>query len=93
MLVLSGMACGAGHGTLFPVLNALAITRAPARLHGTVVGLHTAALDLGAVVGTPLCGLLAEWAGYRVMFEVMGAACLVGLVLMAADPRRRSPAS
>src|SRR5262245_46464884 len=90
VLILSGMACGAGHGTLFPVLNALAIARAPARLRGTVVSLHTGALDLGAVVGTPLCGLLAQWAGYRVMFEVMGAACLVGLVLMAADPRRRS---
>src|SRR5262245_1248464 len=61
VLILCGLACGAGHGTLFPVLNALAITRAPARLQGTVVSLHTAALDLGAVVGTPLCGLLAEW--------------------------------
>jgi MFS family permease len=88
VLILSGLACGAGHGTLFPVLNALAITRAPARLQGTVVSLHTAALDLGAVVGTPLCGLLAEWVGFRAMFQVMGAACLAGLVLMAADPAR-----
>ncbi len=88
VLILSGLACGAGHGTLFPVLNALAITRAPAPLQGTVVSLHTAALDLGAVVGTPLCGLLAEWVGFRAMFEVMGVACLAGLVLMAADPAR-----
>lgn len=88
VLVLSGIACGAGHGSLFPVLNALALARAPARLRGTVVSLHTGALDLGAVVGTPLCGLLAEWAGYRVMFQVMGAACLLGLVLMAVDPAR-----
>ena len=65
ILVLSGIACGAGHGTLFPVLNALAISRAPARLQGTVVSLHTAALDFGAVVGTPLCGLLAQLAGWR----------------------------
>ena len=53
------------------MLNALAITRAPARLQGTVVSLHTAALDLGAVVGTPLCGFLAEWAGWRTMFGTM----------------------
>jgi MFS family permease len=39
ILVLSGIACGAGHGTLFPVLNALAISRAT-RLQGTVVSLH-----------------------------------------------------
>src|SRR5262249_29658242 len=88
VLVLCGIACGAGHGTLFPVLNALAIPRAPARLQGIVVSLHTAALDLGAMLGTPLCGLLAEWAGWRTMFTVMGVACLLGLVLMATDPAR-----
>ncbi len=95
VLVLCGAACGLGHGTLFPVLNALAITRAPGRLQGTVVSLHTAALDLGAVVGTPLCGLLAERAGFPVMFQIMGAACLLGAGLMAMDParsgRRRMP--
>jgi MFS family permease len=88
VLVLSGIACGAGHGTLFPVLNALAISRAPARLQGTVVSLHTAALDLGAVVGTPLCGFLAEFAGWRPMFALTGLACLSGVALMAMDPAR-----
>ena len=89
VLVLSGIACGAGHGTLFPVLNALAISRAPARLQGTVVSLHTAALDFGAVVGTPLCGFLAEFAGWRPMFAFIGLACLSGVALMAVDPARR----
>lgn len=89
LLVLCGIACGAGHGTLFPVLNALAITRAPAHLQGTVVSLHTAALDLGAVVGTPICGLVAELFGWRTMFVLMGVASLAGLVCMATDPRRR----
>jgi len=93
VLVATGIACGLGHGTLFPVLNALAITRAPARLQGTVVSLHTAALDLGAVVGTPLCGFLAEWAGWRTMFGTMAVSCLVGVLLMALDPaKRRRPA-
>ena len=93
VLVATGIACGLGHGTLFPVLNALAITRAPARLQGTVVSLHTAALDLGAVVGTPLCGFLAEWAGWRTMFGTMAAACLVGVLLMALDPAKRRRAA
>jgi MFS family permease len=93
VLVLSGIACGAGHGTLFPVLNALAITRAPARLQGTVVSLHTAALDLGAVVGTPLCGFLAEFAGWRPMFAFTGFACLSGVALMAVDPARTQRAA
>lgn len=93
LLIATGIACGIGHGTLFPVLSALAITRAPTRLQGTVVSLHTGALDLGAVVGTPLCGMLAEWAGWQAMFATMGAACLAGVLLMAADPAKRRRAA
>jgi len=88
VLVVAGIACGAGHGTLFPVLQALAVARTPPRLHGRIVSLYTAALDGGAVVGTPLCGALARLAGYRVMYATMAAGSLVGLGVMAAD---RSP--
>ena len=87
LLVLSGMACGAGHGSLFPVLNALAISRAPAGKQGAVVGLHTAAIDVGAVLGTPLCGFLAERLGYPAMYGTMGLASLAGVGLMAKDAR------
>lgn len=88
LLVLSGIACGAGHGTLFPVLNALATQRAPAGLQGTVVSLHTAAIDLGAVAGTPLCGAIAQGLGYPAMFGVSALACLVGSWAIGADPVR-----
>lgn len=88
VLVLCGIACGAGHGSLFPVLNALVVSRAPVRLQGSVVSLHTAALDVGAVVGTPLCGTLAHLAGYRTMFATMAAASVAGLLLMGVDRRR-----
>ncbi|HWP65654.1 MAG TPA: MFS transporter, partial [Candidatus Limnocylindria bacterium] len=88
LLVASGIACGVGHGTLFPVLNALVSQRAPAGLQGTVVSLHTAAIDLGAVVGTPLCGALAEWLGYPAMFVASALACVAGSWLIGADPVR-----
>jgi MFS family permease len=91
VLLAAGVACGAGHGSLFPVLGALAVARTPPRLHGTVMSLYTGALDLGAVVGTPVCGAIARVAGYRVMFATMAAASLAGLVLMAADRRRDRP--
>jgi hypothetical protein len=92
VLVAAGIACGAGHGSLFPVLNGLAVTRTPPRFHGTVVSLYTAALDGGAVLGTPLCGALAHAAGYRVMFATMALASLGGLVLMVRDRRRLASA-
>jgi predicted MFS family arabinose efflux permease len=88
VLVLSGIGCGLGHGSLFPVLNALALSRAPARRQGAVVGLHTASIDAGAVVGMPVCGILAEAFGYPVMFSTMALACVAGIVLMAEDARR-----
>ena len=87
-LVAAGMACGAGHGSLFPVLNGLAVTRTPPRFQGTAVSLYTAALDGGAVLGTPLCGAIAQAAGYRTMFAAMAAACLAGVLLMIGDARR-----
>jgi MFS family permease len=88
ILVAAGVACGAGHGSLFPVLQGIVVTRTPPRLHGTVVSLYTAALDAGAVLGTPLCGALAELAGYRTMFAAMAAASGVALVLVRLDARR-----
>jgi MFS family permease len=88
VLVLCGIGGGFGHGSLFPVLNALAVSRGPASRAGAVVGLHTAALDLGAVIGTPLCGALAEWIGYPWMYGTMAVCCCAGLVLMTRDPRR-----
>lgn len=88
VLVLAGVGCGLGHGSLFPVLNALALARAPIGRQGAVVGLHTAAIDAGAVVGMPLCGFLAEAFGYPVMFATIALACVAGIVLMAEDGRR-----
>ena len=88
ILVVAGIACGSGHGTLFPVLNGLAVSRTPVHLHGSVVSLYTAALDLGAVVGTPLCGAVARVAGYRPMFALMALASVAGLALMVTDRRR-----
>ena len=87
VLLLSGIACGTGHGTLFPVLNVLAITRAPPGVTGSAVGLYTGALDLGAVVGTPICGALAQTVGYPAMFGVVALGSIAGLVLLARDPR------
>src|SRR5262245_21949572 len=87
VLVLAGVACGAGHGSLFPTLNALTVERTPPRLHGIAVSLYTAALDLGGVVGTPLCGAIARGFGYRTMFALTSTTALGGLTLMARDLR------
>jgi predicted MFS family arabinose efflux permease len=72
------------------VLNALSVSRAPAHLHGVVISVHTAALDLGGVLGTPLCGAIAQAFGYRAMFVTVAAGALCGLGIMLWDRARRA---
>jgi len=87
VLIACGIACGLGHGALFPLLGAAASVRAPAGMQGTVMGLFTGALDLGAVVGTPLCGVLVDTVGYPAMFAVTAGACIGGVVMLRLDRR------
>lgn len=89
VIVLAGMACGAGHGALWPVLQTLALDRAAAGMAGATVALSTAALDVGGVVGNPVFGWVAETSGYRPMFTLAACAALGALALMATDPMRR----
>ena len=90
ILVLAGMACGAGHGSLFPILNALAVERTPPHRRGQVVSLYTGAMDLGGVVGTPLCGAAAHTFGYPTMFALTALTGVAGLDLMRRDRRAAS---
>jgi len=88
LLVVAGIACGLGHGTLFPVLGALAIARTPPRLRGTAMSLYTGAVEGGGVVGTPIAGALARALGYPAMFGLMAAVSLGGAALVRLDARR-----
>jgi MFS family permease len=89
VLPLAGLACGAGAGTIFPVLTALALSRSPAAHQGSATSLMTAALDLGGLAGIPVCGALAEAAGYPRAFAVVAVVEVAACVLLATDPRRR----
>jgi MFS family permease len=88
LLVVAGIACGLGHGTLFPVLGAIAIARTPPRLRGTTMSLYTGAVEGGGVVGTPLAGAVARAFGYSAMFALMAAVSLGGAALVRRDARR-----
>jgi MFS family permease len=91
LLVVAGIACGLGHGALFPVLGALAIARTPPRLRGTTMSLYTGAVEGGGVVGTPIAGALARTFGYSAMFGLMAAVSLGGAALVRFDGRRGRP--
>jgi MFS family permease len=86
LLAFAGACCGAAHGTLFPVLNALALARAPAALEGRAVSLVTAAFDLGAALATPAGGALAQAVGYPAMFAAAALLALLAAAALATDP-------
>lgn len=75
-LILVGAMCGAGHGYAFPIFNVLAIEQVSPAHRGRAVSWLTAMFDLGNTVANPILGAIAEWAGYGVMFTVVGCGVL-----------------
>jgi len=77
-LVLVGLACGAAHGVVMPVLYALLLIGMSRDRRGWGVALFAAAYDLGVVLATVVLGAVAEWIGYRAMFGVAAAIMALG---------------
>lgn len=80
LLFLMGLCCGAGHGSIIPVVYALLLSGVARERRGWVVSLMAAAFDTGVVLGTMGLGLVAEWTGYRGVFAVAAAAVAAGAV-------------
>ena len=77
-LVLVGLACGAAHGVVMPVLYALLLIGMSRDRRGWGVALFAAAYDLGAVLASVALGAVAEWIGYRGIFGVAAAVMALG---------------
>ncbi len=82
LLVLVGLACGAGHGSAIPVLYSLLLFGLPRDQRGMGVSLLAASFDFGVIVASVGLGVLAEWAGYRLVF--LAAAVAVASVAAAS---------
>jgi MFS family permease len=77
-LVLVGLACGAAHGVVMPVVYGLLLVGMPRDRRGWGVALFSAAYDLGVVLATVGLGVVAEWIGYRGIFGVAAAIMVLG---------------
>ena len=87
-LVLVGLACGAAHGVVMPVLYGLLLFGMPRDRRGWGVALFAAAYDLGVILASMGLGAAAEWIGYRGIFGVAAAAVVVGAALAHIWGRR-----
>jgi len=81
-LIAVGLICGAGHGYIFPILSVLVVARTPASARGKAMGLYTAMVDLGTMVGGPVLGAVAR-VGYPEMYLVAAGVTWLALVLLA----------
>ncbi len=81
VLTLSGILTGAGHGLLYPCLNAMAVRDEPIGIRGKLTGIFTGGIDFGAFVGSLSLGYVGEWTGYRTIFLLAGLALCSGLVI------------
>ncbi len=91
-LLLAGAGFGIGVTFVNPVLNALAVQRmGDPRWAGRVNGWFVLAWCIGGTLSPVVFGLVAEAAGYPVMFLSVAALLFAGNVIFAIGERRASP--
>ena len=87
-LLMVGAMCGIGHGYAFPILSALVVSQVLPGQRGRAVSWLTAMFDLGNMLGNPVLGAIAEWAGYRAMFTLISVGLGATAFVAAWRPAR-----
>jgi MFS family permease len=80
-LVIGGLFAGLGHGISYPVILAIATTRAPEGDRGTVTAIFTAVFDLVLFGIAPLIGLVISAFGYTTTFLSVAVSVIAGIVI------------
>jgi MFS family permease len=70
---------GLGFALVYPALGVEAVRRAPPQSRGVVMGAYTACLDIALGFGTPVLGLVADWAGLGSVFLTAAIVVLAGV--------------
>ena len=91
-LVIGMVIWSVGHSLAFPALMSMAVSAAPARERGAVVGTFTAFFDLSFGLGAVTAGGIVDVVGYRGGFLSSSVAAGAGLVLLRTRRRRQKQA-
>jgi MFS family permease len=79
---------GAGFALVFPALGVEAVKRVGPENRGSALGAYSVFLDISLGLSGPVLGLIANHAGYAVLFLVAALACLSALALTGCLLRR-----
>ena len=83
LLFVPAILTGTGHALCFPAIHALILGPFPKPMRGTGSALFTVCADLGAFIGAPLLGTLANHWGFSGIFLVAGATSLFAFLFYA----------
>lgn len=81
LLWLGAVLYGLGYGTIYPLLNAVAITSAPPNRRGTAMATFLTAMDVGIGFGASAWGLLVDWIGMGVVFPLCAVVSVIAYLL------------
>ena len=82
-LIETGVLFGLSHGLLYPTFYALVIDITPLDDRGKAFSICSVAFTAGGMVGSFAYGWIAEYYGFRDMFEIIAFVCLFGFVLFS----------
>ena len=68
LLMLVGLVCGMGHGTIIPILYTMLLSGIAKDRRGWAVASLAASFDSGMILSTIGLGIVAEYTGYRGIF-------------------------
>lgn len=84
-----GLIYALGFGAVQPILNAVAVSLAPADRRGAANATFFTAWDMGIAIGSVSLGLISEEFGYIVMWGAAGFSALIALVVYFAVLRKK----
>ncbi|MBD3880747.1 MFS transporter [Phormidium tenue FACHB-886] len=91
--LLAGAIEGMGAGILIPMMAALMADRSLPSERGKTFGICMIGFDLGIAVAGPVLGAVAGSTGYRSLFGISAALCLVGFLIFLTASSKSLPAS
>jgi MFS family permease len=91
LLWVYGAALGAGHGVLYPTLNAIAAERSLPRARGRILAVLNGSFNAGAALGATAWGLVADRFGYSAIFLLASSVSAVSLGALLRESPGRSP--
>jgi MFS family permease len=81
ILLIAGFLTGAGHGFLYPSLNAFALRGELPNTRGKITGVFTGSIDGGSFFGAILLGYVGVWSGFQALFITAGSCVLLGFLV------------